>query len=84
MGLCSRSTRSIIMGFINQTTQDKEQAADTIKIWYNDAITSFNNFWYQLDALQTQLDLMKTNSDYTTDDIQEVEELITNLKTKTI
>ena len=65
------------MGLFDQT--EKANAAQQIKMWYDTAVSSINQAMFYKKNLENQLDLMKTNSDYTQEDCDEVQTLINQI-----
>lgn len=65
------------MGLFDNT--DKANAAQQIKIWYDTSIISINQAKFYKESLINQLELMKTNTDYTQEDCDEVQSLIYNI-----
>ena len=68
------------MGFISGA--DKLQAAQQIKQWSDGANATIDRLISLKSSIETQLNAMKVNADYTPTDITEVQALLTGLNNK--
>lgn len=67
-------------GFIQSA--EKLNAAQQVKQWFDSAIDLSDNLKQNKNSLVNQLALMKTNSDYSESDCNEVEALVATLDLK--
>lgn len=61
------------------TNSDKNNAALQIDSWNDQAIASMEQAKLCVGSIATQLEAMRTNSDYTPEDVEAVELLLSNL-----
>lgn len=65
------------MAFLS--TSEKLNTANQVNAWYKSAISGMETAKQNFYSISTQIEAMKTNPDYTPEDIQELEDLKKNI-----